>query len=370
MPLRSEWAIGREGFTFDTVLSVLKHTAFDPRKTLPIYLAALYTAKGKDFFAQRPKALSWLKWFVYLGVANRVKNFLDKGVGNNWQNDEYNWNREIVVVTGGSDGIGALIVKLLMERGIKIAVLDIQEPKYTTPPNVHYFHCDLASPDAIKNTAAEVQKHIGHPTILINNAGFARGKTILGTTENDLRLTFQINTISHYQLAQQFLPHMIENNHGMVVTIASLASYVTAPRLVDYCASKAAALAFHEGLQAEIATVYKAPKVRTVICCQGYTNTALFQGFDKGDGFLSYQLDPATVAEAVVKAVLAGRSDHIILPKGNVTVTFLKGFPTWLQVSMRKDMRKLMRKWDGRQVPQPSEKETTGEESIFEEVKA
>jgi NAD(P)-dependent dehydrogenase (short-subunit alcohol dehydrogenase family) len=57
---------------------------------------------------------------------------LDKGVGNNWQNDEYNWNREIVVVTGGSDGIGALIVKLLMERGIKIAVLDIQEPKYTS----------------------------------------------------------------------------------------------------------------------------------------------------------------------------------------------------------------------------------------------
>jgi 3-oxoacyl-ACP reductase-like protein len=59
-----------------------------------------------------------------------VKRFLDEGVGNNWQNDAYNWNKEIVVVTGGSDGIGAKIVAMFAERGIKVVVLDIQEPKY------------------------------------------------------------------------------------------------------------------------------------------------------------------------------------------------------------------------------------------------
>lgn len=117
------------------------------------------------------------------------------------------------------------------------------------PPNVHYFPCDLANPDAIKTVTANINKHIGAPTILINNAGFVRGKSILDCTDEDLRLTFQINTISHYQLAQAFLPAMIKNNHGMIVTVASLASYVTVPRLVDYCASKAAALTFHEGLQ-------------------------------------------------------------------------------------------------------------------------
>jgi short-subunit dehydrogenase len=42
---------------------------------------------------------------------------------------------------------------------------------------------------------------------------------------------------------------MIAKNHGMVITVASLAAYVTAPNLVDYTASKAAALVFHEGLQ-------------------------------------------------------------------------------------------------------------------------
>jgi hypothetical protein len=168
----------------------------------------------------------------------------------------------------------------------------------------------------------------------------------------------------HYQLAREFLPDMVSNNHGMVITVASLAAYVTAPKLVDYAASKAAALAFHEGLQAEIATVFKAPKVRTVVVCQGYTKTALFEGFNKGDGFVEYPLDPETVAEAIVKAVLAGRSDHILLPRGNSIISSLAGFPIFMQASIRKDTRKKMRTWNGRQVLQPSELAKLAKEKV------
>jgi hypothetical protein len=59
-----------------------------------------------------------------------VSKFLDKGVSNNWTNDTYDWSKEIVLVTGGSDGIGAQVVNLLAERGIKVVVLDIQPLKY------------------------------------------------------------------------------------------------------------------------------------------------------------------------------------------------------------------------------------------------
>lgn len=240
---------------------------------------------------------------------------------------------------------------------------------HIAPPNVHYFHCDLASPDKIKATAEDVKTHLGNPTILINNAGFARGKTILTTTQSDLSLTFDINAKAHYYLAQAFLPSMIENNHGMVVTIASLAAYVTAPKLVDYCASKAAALVFHEGLAAELATIYKAPKVRTVLMCQGYTNTSLFAGFHGGDGFMAYTLAPETVAEEVVKAVLRGRSDHIILPRNHVMIRGLRNWPIWTQIGFRKNLKKLMRNWKGRQVVQPSESENgMGESKTYEKV--
>ncbi|RDI81447.1 hypothetical protein Vi05172_g8649 [Venturia inaequalis] len=355
MPLRSDWAISREGFTFDTILSLIKHTALDPRKSLPLYLTSLYTARGRQIALKNPGLARWLLRAVYAGIALRVKNFLDEGVSNNWVSDTYNWNKEIVVVTGGSDGIGMKAVMLLAERGIKVVVLDIQAPKYTAPPNVHYFHCDLANPNAIRATCAEVKTAVGNPTILINNAGFARGKSILETTDNDLRLTFQINSMCHYQLARAFLPDMVAKNHGMVITVASLAAYVTAPHLVDYAASKAAALAFHEGLQAEIATVFGALRVRSVVVCQGYTKTALFEGFNQGDGFVEYPLDPETVAEAIVKAVLKGRSDHVCLPRGNSFVSGFAGWPVFLQGRIRKGAGKKMRAWKGRQVLQPSE---------------
>jgi 3-oxoacyl-ACP reductase-like protein len=151
MSIRSDWAIGREGiqtythildritpankrhppgFTFDTVISLLKHTVFDPRKTIPLYLAALYTTRGNDYFATRPEALKWLRRAIFGGLFFRVKRFLDEGVANNWKSDTYNWNKEVVAVTGGSDGIGAKMVQMLASKGIKVVVLDIQEPKY------------------------------------------------------------------------------------------------------------------------------------------------------------------------------------------------------------------------------------------------
>jgi short-subunit dehydrogenase len=186
--------------------------------------------------------------------------------------------------------------------------------------------------------------------VLINNAGCARGKSILDSTEKDIRLTFNVNTLSHYFLAQQFLPSMIQRNHGMIVTVASLAAYLTAPNMVDYSASKAAALAFHEGLSAELATNYKADKVRTVVMCQGYTRTALFEGF------AGNSLYPETVAEEIVKAVLSGRSAHLVLPESTWgIVPKVKSWPLWMQYGFRKGLKHLMQSWKGRQVVQPSE---------------
>lgn len=60
----------------------------------------------------------------------KVSAWLDNAVTNNWAQDTYVWSREVVVVTGGSDGIGKVIVHLLAEKGIKVAVLDVQELTY------------------------------------------------------------------------------------------------------------------------------------------------------------------------------------------------------------------------------------------------
>jgi short-subunit dehydrogenase len=143
---------------------------------------------------------------------------------------------------------------------------------------------------------------------------------------------------------------MVAANHGMVVTVASFAAYMTVPNMTDYGASKAAALSFHEGLTAELKTRYDAPKVRTIVVNQGYTKTPLFDGYHNDSPFLVPGLEPDTVAEAIVQKVWRGCSGQLILPGFGATLTFLRGFPHWYQVGLRAEGANIMTKWKGRQV--------------------
>lgn len=93
--------------------------------------------------------------------------------------------------------------------------------------NVHYFKCDITSKQQIAAVAEEVRSQVGHPTVLINNAGVVRGKSIMDSSERDIRFTFEVNALAHFWMVQEFLPSIIEDNHGMVVTVASLTAWVT-----------------------------------------------------------------------------------------------------------------------------------------------
>lgn len=98
---------------------------------------------------------------------------------------------------------------------------------------------------------------------MINNAGIGDWHTILDAPMTYIRKIFEVNTIAHFTLVKEFLPAMVSKNHGHVVTVASLASFVVVAGSVDYACTKASALAFHEGLAAELRWRYKAPDVRT-----------------------------------------------------------------------------------------------------------
>ncbi|ATY59751.1 dehydrogenase reductase SDR family member 8 precursor [Cordyceps militaris] len=325
-------------------------TALNPSLVLPLLLLARYTKRGSDLSILHPTAYGGVKKLFYWGLLRTIVNYLSDKTRNNWVKDRYDWSREIVLITGGAAGIGAQMVKLFDELAIKVVVLDIQPMAFATSSRVHHYKCDLRSPASVQEVAERVRSEVGAPTILINNAGVARGKTILESEPGDVRFTFDVNALCHYWLAKAFLPSMIERNHGMVVTIASAASWVTAPALVDYAASKAAAMAFHEGLSAELVTRYHAPKVRTVIVHPGHVKTPLFQGFDQGNAFLMPSLEVDTVAEGIVKQVLTGRSGNVILPETGAIAALMRVLPDWLSYRSRIDGDKYMANWKGRQV--------------------
>jgi all-trans-retinol dehydrogenase (NAD+) len=79
----------------------------------------------------RPLVITLLKVFIALGLIHNASSLLTSVALNNWQwrSDEHQWEweKEVAVVTGGCSGIGEEIVKGLARRGVRVVVLDVQE---------------------------------------------------------------------------------------------------------------------------------------------------------------------------------------------------------------------------------------------------
>ena len=103
----------REGFRMDTVMKLVANTALNPSLLLPLILLARFTKKGQDLSILNPVAFSRVKTLFWLGLARQVSSYLSRQVLNNWVADEYDWDKEIVLITGGAGGIGGHVAQLL-----------------------------------------------------------------------------------------------------------------------------------------------------------------------------------------------------------------------------------------------------------------
>ncbi|KAH8675084.1 hypothetical protein BGZ61DRAFT_508584 [Ilyonectria robusta] len=248
---------------------------------------------------------------------------------------QWDWSKEIVLVTGGSNGIGELVVGKLAGKGIKVVSVDLYPPKIPVPDNVSFYQLDVTSPDEIRRVAESIRRDVGEPTVLINNAGVASMKPILEETDLEIRRTFDVNIVAHFFLVREFLPWMISQNHGHIITIASMASFVTVAYNVDYCCSKAAALAFHEGLAQELKHNYHASNIKTSVVHPMWIRTAMFDSALKKKAFADTLLQPNDVADAITLQVLRGKSGQVFLPGYYSLGSVFRGLPAWVQERFR-----------------------------------
>lgn len=118
--------------------SVIKHTAFSPFITgALLYILTRGPPSLRNLLVRRfssnvqiTRLITSLKWLFALGLGRQVNSWLSTWARNNWQwkNEEalWRWSEEVAVVTGGSNGIGALVARALAVKGIKVAVIDVQ----------------------------------------------------------------------------------------------------------------------------------------------------------------------------------------------------------------------------------------------------
>lgn len=118
----------------------------------------------------------------------------------------------------------------------------------STVRNVHYYECNITNPDSVHEVASRIKKELGDPTILVNNAGIGKTYNIVDVPNEYLEKIFHINLISHWYTVREFLPGMIAQKKGHVMTTASMAAYTAVAGMVDYCVTKAGTMAFHEGM--------------------------------------------------------------------------------------------------------------------------
>lgn len=98
----------------------------------------------------------------------------------------FDWTEEVVVITGGSSGLGLLIAETYGMRGVSVAVLDVRKPEGGEARNVSFYKCDVGDKKQVAAAAKEIERDLGTPTVLINNAAVVYGKGILELSDEEI----------------------------------------------------------------------------------------------------------------------------------------------------------------------------------------
>jgi len=232
-----------------------------------------------------------------------------------------------VLVTGAASGIGRLVAQRIAAAGGRVILWDVDSRGLERTRAeleaagyaVAAYACNLRDRAAIAATAATTQRDVGPVDILINNAGVVSGRTLLEAPDDDILRTFDVNTLALFWTTRAFLPAMMERRSGHVVTVASAAGVVGTSRLVDYCASKHAAVGFDESLRLELRRL--GSQIKTTVVCPFYISTGMFEGVKTRFRLLLPILTPEYAADRIVDAIRRDRR-RLIMPR-LVYVTWL-----------------------------------------------
>ena len=186
---------------------------------------------------------------------------------------------KVVVITGGSDGIGYAAAEKIAAAGAKTIIVARTEDKLLAARDalrkaggdVHAYTADLSELASCDELVKAVLKDHGHVDILVNNAGRSIRRSISLSYDrfHDFERTMQLNYFGSLRLIMGFLPKMTERRRGHIINISSIGVLASSARFSAYVASKAALDAFSRCAQAEFSghniafTTINMPLVRT-----------------------------------------------------------------------------------------------------------
>ena len=150
----------------------------------------------------------------------------------------------VCLITGVGPGTGAALARRFAAGGYQVAMLARDQARLDELqkeiPDSRGFVCDVADEDAFLSTLATVKAEMGAPKIAIHNAVKGTFGTFLEIDPEDLKYSFQVNTVGFLHLAQAVLPDMIGTGEGVLLMTGNTSAYRGKPNFAGFAPTKAA----------------------------------------------------------------------------------------------------------------------------------
>ena len=145
--------------------------------------------------------------------------------------------KKVLVLTGGSSGIGLATVKRFASKGYIVYELSRSGKSFE---GVNHIYCDVTNEDTVKAAIEQVIHEQGQIDVLINNAGFGISGPIEFTKTEDAKKQFDVNFFGTLNVVKAVVPHMRKAGKGRIVFVSSVAAVFSIPFQSFYSAAKAA----------------------------------------------------------------------------------------------------------------------------------
>lgn len=209
---------------------------------------------------------------------------------------------KVCVVTGGAGGIGSATVKRLEAEGAQVIIADIppmaERGKALESANVKFFAGDLTKDGDADALLAFLKEQYGRLDILVNNAGITRDKTLKNMSENFWDQVIAINLTAVLNLTEKALAQGLMPEGGRIINTSSISGIAGNFGQTNYTATKAALIAFGEGMGAELHA-------------RGITVNAIAPGFIETDMVKTMPFMTRMFAERLTSLAQAGKPADI-----------------------------------------------------------
>jgi short-subunit dehydrogenase len=130
-------------------------------------------------------------------------------------------NAPVCVISGVGPGTGSALAKRFAEGGYRVALLARSESRLAALEqelaNAKGYPCDVSDPEQLERAAADIERDLGQPSVLIHNAVGGAFGTFREIDPAILNRNFQVNTMGLLYLARRFVPAMVDAGHGAIV---------------------------------------------------------------------------------------------------------------------------------------------------------